>query len=144
MLSTPRPPEPKPIMPGLLVEWTDDGQIVIFVVRDLSRPVIDAWVTELQAALDANPAGQPFLSLYDLNFPRVTLTPYAKARIGKVLEDHQNLSGRTALVMPRNFLVALAQIFLRGGKPGTRQRRIFHSREDGLAWLRESLSADGK
>ncbi len=133
------PPESKQIMPGLRVEWTPDRQVVTFVVRDLSRPVVDAWVTELQAALDANPAGHPFLSLYDLNFPEVVLTPYVKARVGKVLEDQQNLSGRTALVMPRNFLVTLAQIFLRGARPGTRQRRIFHTTEDAMAWIRECL-----
>ncbi len=143
MSFTPDPPEPKDIMPGLRVEWTPDGQVVTFIVRDLSRHVVDAWVTELQAVLDANPAGHPFLSLYDLNFPQATLTPYIKARVGKVLEDQQNLAGRTALVMPRNFLVALAQLFLRGARPGTRQRRIFHATEAAMTWLRECLPPDG-
>ncbi len=127
------------ITPYLAREWSHDKRIVIFTLRNLSFENIDACTKLLQETLAVWPPDQPFLMLFDALFKDVTVTPYLKSRLGAVIESHQNLSGRTALVMQKSFLVSLGQFFLRGRKPGSRQRQIFYTREEGMAWLEELL-----
>jgi hypothetical protein len=131
--------EVEQIAPNLFREWAYDRRIVIYTVRDMSRGTIDAWSRLILDTIEAWPTGQPFLAVFDLNFPEASLTPYIRDRLGEVMDSQHDLNGRTALVMRKGFLVSLAQIYLRNRKPGKRERRIFFSREEGLAWLAQAL-----
>jgi hypothetical protein len=132
-------PEVEQIAPNLFREWACDRQIVIYTVRDISRDTIDAWAKLILDTIDTWPAGHPFLALFDLNFPEASLTPYVRDRLGEVMDSQHNLKGRTVLVMRKGFLVNLARIYLRNRKLGIRERQIFFSREEGLAWLEQVL-----
>ena len=137
------PPAPtsevEQIAQNLFREWAFDRQIVIYTVRDISRDTIDAWSRLILDTIEAWPVGQPFLALFDLSFPEASLTPYVRDRLGEVMDSQHDLRGRTALVMRKGFLVSLIQIYLRNRRPGKRQRQIFFSRVEGLAWLAQVL-----
>jgi hypothetical protein len=143
MIDQPMPPvstsEAEQIAPNLFREWACDRQIVIYTVRDIQRDTIDAWAKLILDTIEDWPAGWPFLALFDMNFPEASLTPFVRDRLGEVMDSQHDLKGRTALVMRKGFLVSLAQVYLRNQKPGKRERRIFFSRVEGLAWLDQAL-----
>jgi hypothetical protein len=131
--------EVEQITPYLFREWAYDRQIVIYTVRDISRDTVETWVKSLQDTLETWPAGQPFLALFDLNFLEASLTPLIRDRLGGVMDSQHDLKGRSVLLMRKGFLVNLARLYLRNRRPGTRQRQIFFSRDEGLAWLAQEL-----
>lgn len=145
MTTVPEPPAPpadaEEVVPGLFVQWLYDRRIVVFIAHNVSHQTIDAWVEVLQNTLKDWPEDRPFLSLYEMSFPEATLTPYMRSKLGEVIETHQNLTGRTAAVVRKTFLVQLVNLFLRGRRPGIRQRQIFYDYNEGLEWLKEMLNA---
>jgi hypothetical protein len=129
----------KVIAPGLSVERIVDGRIIVFTVRDVSRHLVDLWMQELESILSTWPADQPYYSLYDVNFPGGTLTPYVRTRVAEILKKYENLTGTTAIILPGSLLATVFQLLLRATAWSKRKRRIFNRLEPGLKWLKESL-----
>lgn len=129
--------EPRELMPGLTVEEMYDGDILVVNVKDSSRALVDGFVTfAIQHMKDyANKPYDYMLVDQSQSFAAFN-TPYGKAKMQDLMKEIP--AGKIAyvsLVMPKTFVMQLAQTFLRAITREGTVSRIFFTRQDALTWL---------
>lgn len=134
------PTERNELVSGLYVERVDDGQIVIFTILKMVRTVVDAWIDacneEMRICLEQ---GRNLSILQDLSDRHVTQTPYSRERGQDIVDAYPDLTGRIAFVLPDTPDNQRIRLFVQRQEHQYRERKVFFSRDEGLAWLREAL-----
>lgn len=136
------PMEPSSIeqlSPGVKREWLFAGKIVVYTVTDSRRESVDAWISAFKSDLMGWSADRPFLLIHDISVRDAAATPYLLARVQEMVLVRPDVRGRAAIILPGNFVDQMIRIFLdRQEKRVThipRERKIFASREQAIAWL---------
>lgn len=132
---------PTQLAEGLYKEALHDERIVAYTITNLHRETIDLWANDARQVFEAWPTQWPFLNLQDFSANKnFTVTPYLKKRAEELTSTRPDFIGRTAVIVPKSFIAQAARLFLAALKNKKRQRQIFFTREDGLAWLQEWLA----
>jgi len=113
--------------------------IMKFVVRDVTRSSIDGWYNFLTKRIEEWAREQPYLVLYDLRDPRVSMTPYLRERAAVLNTIRPDVRGRIAILISRSPTAYLMMAFARLRSHASREARIFFTEETALEWLEESL-----
>ncbi len=129
------------VLPGVTLEWVHDRQMALLRLTSISFEAVDAWVDTILQLLAHQSDDHPYLVVYDLSDPQVTLTPYVRARTQEVARAFPEIKGRVAVLSPRGGAGRLLKLFVnqvmridRG-----RQMQVFFTRENAVAWLAELL-----
>jgi hypothetical protein len=121
------------------IEFYEDQQILYFKVTGVSQAAIDSWFDFLEARLVAWPADKPYLVLYDVTHPSVSLTPYMQKKAKQLNHLRPDVSGRIAILSQASIIAHMFQFFARMLVKNSRPARIFFKEEDALNWLREAV-----
>jgi hypothetical protein len=117
-----------------------DGQITIYRLTDMHRKTVDAWIeaakAQIQACVDNE---QPLLTLNHFVGQNVGPTPYSNGRGKEISEAMPDITGFTAFVMEESPQSIQLQIYMRKDMAKTRQRAVFFTFDEGLAWLKSQL-----
>ena len=134
--------QPEHLARGVMREVLDKGRITVFTLIDLADETVDVWV---EACLDlmehCRDEGQPLRILQDLARPGVVQTAYSRARGNTVTNAFPDLEGRIGYVMQPGITSQRVGRYVQGQEHHYRERHIFYSREEALAWLREEPEA---
>lgn len=125
------------VLPGLTREELHQGHIIAYSVLQSTREVVSAWYERCLHDIETWDPARPLLLLQDMS--RVILTPFARTKAGELAKVRDDLSGRTGVVIAASTMGHLTRLFVDRTLQQTRQRRVFFSREDALAWLEEML-----
>jgi hypothetical protein len=128
------------LAPGITFERTHDGQIFVFMLSDITRVSVDAWVAKIRELTGDWTDERPFLALTQVSGKYLTLTPYLRGRMEELSHWHPDLWAYTAVVLPKSFFMQLMSTFVRTLKLRKTQTRLFQSREEALAWLEKALA----
>jgi hypothetical protein len=127
------------ITPRVTREWLDNRQLVVYTIQSLTREATDAWVEAALELFRQWPANKPILIVYDFaQSGGVALTPYIRKRAEELSVIRPDVRGRVAVILPRSVGTQAARIFILAKLKKSRLRRIFFTREEGLAWVRQS------
>lgn len=133
----------------LEVERRHAGEMIIFTfVGAVDDSMVDEWRDSLDAYIDARP-GEPRYCIYDL--AAITdwgLTPRAREKLAYGATRHPDARGRVAIITPpMGPLRAVVDLFRRS-QLSIRQPdldlRLFSSRDEGYAWVVETLPPDAR
>jgi hypothetical protein len=92
------------IYPGVTRIWLHKGQIVCYALSTVARVAVDAWMKSTEELIRAWPLEQPYLAIHDIS--EVTLTVYMRQKTAEVNgRMPPNLKGRSAVIMPRTFII---------------------------------------
>src|SRR5258708_40131413 len=127
------------LAPGITFERTHDGQIFVFMLSDITRGSVDAWVAKIRELTGDWTDERPFLALTQVSGKSLTLTPYLRGRMEELSHWHPDLWAYTAVVLPKSFFMQLMSTFIRTLKLRKTQTRLFHSREKPLSRLHKPL-----
>lgn len=132
-------PEPEQIAPRVTLQWLDNKQLVVYMVQSLTREATDAWVENALELFRQWPANKRILIVYDFTLcGGVALTPYIRKRAEELAIIRPEISGRVAVILPRSVGTQAARLFVLAKLKKSRVRRIFFTREEGLAWVRRT------
>ncbi|HLY26399.1 MAG TPA: hypothetical protein VKQ72_08675 [Aggregatilineales bacterium] len=121
------------ISPGFKIKWLFN-QRLLYVIGDSSqRADIDLWFKFMSTVIRDWPNNYTYLAVQDLSSPKFSLTPYAQSRASKTYEVRPTLTGRVAILMPRNFTGQMLQLFMRTQRRNHFETRFFTKPGDALA-----------
>ena len=125
------------------VEWLEEDKIATFKVNSIKPHVIDTWADKVKEVMLAWPSNKILLTLHDYSATKnFVTTSHLRRRSKENTQLRSDLDARTAVVMPDSFVIRMTSVLLRAlpqPKKTSRQRRIFTSRAEALAWLSEAL-----
>src|SRR5262245_4628943 len=79
-------------------EWALDGKAVIFHLKDISRPTLDAWVAGVTQTLNAWTNDTMYI-MYDFAVPgMVVFSPYLQSRAKELSQLRLDLTAMVAVV----------------------------------------------
>ena len=118
-----------------------DGKIIIYEVTDVRRESVDVWAKVAHDTLVNWSPDYPYLNLQDFSgVENFAMTPYVRQRAEELMEPRPELSGRTAIVLKKSLGSRIVSMFIRAKRvKKARQRRLFFTQEEALAWLEEWL-----
>jgi hypothetical protein len=128
------------LAPGATFERTHNGQIFVFMLSDITRVSIDAWIAKIKDLTGGWTNERPFLALTQVSGKYMTLTPYLRARMEELSHWNPNLWAYTAVVLPKSFFVQLMASFVPTLHLRNTQARLFHTHEEALGWLEKALA----
>lgn len=120
--------------PAVMYEHRPDG-IHVLRFSDTRRATADRWRAIMFAALDANPPGVHFRSLYDVQ--GLWVSPYAMSTAIAISQHAPHgLPTSTAVLVSDSLGVSLIQtLFNQLARHQHRARRVFTSEAEALDWL---------
>jgi hypothetical protein len=121
--------------------WLYDRRIVIFKVTSLADAEVDAWAKAYTETITTWPPDRLYLGMQDISYKFFALTPRTRARVTEVYALGKELKGRVAVIVPNMLMGLLVEFFLSTLPHVVATVRLFTSREDGLAWLKECLDS---
>lgn len=129
------------IVPGLSRESLRNGCILVLHFTASSRTVVDAWYQTMRDTYENCQPDQPFLCLQDMTHPNIEITSYARVRSVEMAKLNPEIKGRIAVVMSKSLATHLMRGFLNllNSNSDSRERRIFLSHDEALAWLAELI-----
>lgn len=120
----------------LTLEWLHDGKIAVLTAKSVKRHVVDAWADKMKEFLLNLPAGKTLLTLHDYSATdHFVTTPQLRKRAKENVMLRPDVNARTAVVLPKNIVIQITNIFLRAlpaPRHSTRIRRIFYTRAEAL------------
>lgn len=123
---------------GVIVEWYDDNDIVLFAGSSQSRPAMDIWAEQVLA--DTRRKEGRIKHVIDLTANQTVITPYLRSKVKEVNNAYPNVTGFVAVIVRENLLTQAIRLFINRemmrGLPSM-NARMFFNRDDALAWLRE-------
>jgi hypothetical protein len=129
------------IIPGLVVEWLCDKQIVVITNKGgASRTFVDAWIDTVTKIMLSWPATQAFLYLQDLSDKQNVVTPYSRQRAAELYKLRPELTGCVAVVIAQSLTAHLVRLFLRMQKRNLKIE-LFFSRQGALDWLQQRIAS---
>ena len=134
--------EPSPveqISPGLTRQWICDRQIVIFKITSVSREVVDSWIDTVKVTMENWPGNRPYLAIHDMTSDKVSLTPYARARVQELIPLSAKAPGYAAIVLPKTFVGQIIRLFMRTQRSQGNRNEIFFTVESALDWLKSYI-----
>jgi hypothetical protein len=127
---------------GVTREWYDDGYIVVYNVPNPYATTMQTWAdVAIQTGVDW-PRHQQYLGLHDFSRTHITITPDVYANANRMARHTKHLWGYFCGVVPHTSMAIALEPILRLNILPIVPRltmRIFFSRVDGLAWLREHM-----
>ena len=137
--------QPQQLATGLLRSYAAGGRVVIYTLSSLSNDTVDVWVASCLAEMETCIAeDRPLLVLQDLARPTVVQTPYSREQGNTVTHSYPELGGRIAFMLQHNTASQRVGRYVKGQNHEYRERQIFTSREDALAWLMELVPSDAE
>ncbi|HRE46307.1 MAG TPA: hypothetical protein PLD47_01160 [Aggregatilineales bacterium] len=124
------------IAPGLTSKWVQDGSLLLITFQTITRQNNAAWIAFMEETLRHWDEGRPFS--YILRAEEISLTgmsSYIRESAKTVAKYAAAFPGGVAIVLRHSLLSDAVGLFLRMLPSGKRQRRLFTSVEDALAWL---------
>lgn len=123
---------------SVVVEWLDDGAIIIFKANEQTNEAIDVWA---QAIMDiAVERPQDIAFIHDFSSISPTLTPYVRTRIQQVNAEPNK--GYVAVILSESALSRVIQFFVNRElvhlQPDV-EHRVFFDRDEAVAWMRSRL-----
>jgi hypothetical protein len=129
------------IIPGLVVEWLRDRQIVTITNKGgASRVFVDTWINTVTSIMLSWPAPQPFLYLQDLSDKKNVVTTYSRQRAAALYKLRPELAGFVAVVVAPSLTAQLVRLFLRMQNRNLKIE-VFFDRKVALDWLQQKLTA---
>ena len=118
-------------------EWLADGRIACFRFASTGEEAADTWYTEIVDLYANWDRSKPMLLLIDLSKPGNKLSSQALRAARAVSQVSPEVSGKTALIIddsiPAQNVTGLVEHVLED----TRERKIFSSEAEAVAWLLE-------
>jgi hypothetical protein len=132
------------IHPNVTLEHLDGDRITVLTVTSIQHDAVDAWANATLALLAEHDPAQPSLMLHDVSKKNLSLTPYIRSRTLEMINARPEVPGRVAVVLPDTGAGTLIRHFINqlNRLQKGRRRRLFATREEALAWLREELTDD--
>lgn len=127
------------ISPHIHYSTLRSGLIMKFVVDDVTRATVDAWYKFLTERIEQWVREQPYLVLYDLRSPRVSMTPYLRERAAILNVLRPDVCGRIAILISPSPAAYLMMAFARLRSHASREARIFFVEDAAVRWLQELL-----
>lgn len=125
-------------VPGLEIERLHNGKIITVSSNSPDGSVIGVGFEILSEMLEAwADTDVPCLMLFDMS--RVMLTPYVRRKATELAEIRPDVHGRTAIIISASTVGHLIRMFVSNSLSSNRERRVFFTYEDGIAWLEELL-----
>lgn len=125
-------------IPGLTVERLYRGRITIVTADSADGEAIETGFDIVMNEIENWPdTTVPYLLLLDMS--RVMLTPFVRRKALELSQIRPEVTGRTAIIISASTIGHLIRVFVSNSLEGSRERRVFFSREDGQAWLEELL-----
>lgn len=129
---------------GITREWLDDNRIVVIKTEgNMARAAIDTWAHVVIETAKNWDADQPLFLLHDLSSKDQGLTPYSRQRADETYHAvHPGTKGCIAVVIREGVINRLMSLFYfrrRTDRGMNLNEKLFTTREEGLAWLREML-----
>ncbi len=125
---------------GVTKETLEDGKILLFKVETVNQSSIDAWYAELHQLIANWSADQPYLVIYDMTHPAVTLTPYMRKKAAEINGLRQDVQGRIALILKPNPFTYVFRFFLKSLRGKSRTTAIFFERNHAINWVSQDLT----
>jgi hypothetical protein len=133
------------LAPHVTREFLQDGRIVVFSLKSVSRNDVDTYAYYLNATSDDYPTEAPFCLIQDFS-ELPTLTPYVRQMIDDVVTHFQEK-------FPAVYVAVLVQPSIYGritsnfvqrdlDSPSGGERRILANRDEALNWLGEVIEAN--
>lgn len=119
-------------------EWLADGRIACYRFISTGTEAAAKWYDEIVSLFSNWDRSKPLLLLIDLSQPDNMLSPEALRAAREASHTSPDVDGKTALVIdasePAQNVTGLVEHVL----AGTRERKIFGSEAEAVAWLLES------
>jgi len=128
------------LAPGVTTEALQEGKIVRYIIKTAHRESIDKWVAHVDRVMGEWDQNRPCLLLYEVS--DTPLTPYIRSATQGIAEKYANLRGRTAVVVKKTVLTQLVRFFIDSflaRRHHIRERKMFFSNDEALAWLETLL-----
>lgn len=131
----------------LQVERRHRGEMIIFTFAGpVGDAAVDAWRSALDAYIDERPGAQRY-NIYDLTgITDWGLSPRAREKLTLGAVRHPDAQGRIAVITPpMGPLRAVVDLFIRSQLNAAQPElnmRLFSDRDEGIAWVAESISPD--
>lgn len=127
------------IAPGLVKVALHEGRILILQVSTVSRETLDAGYEIVAQAQQKCGSDTPFLLVYHLVSPTLTITPYMRTLVLKLNAMNPHVKGRVAVVLPKSATTVIFKVFVTLIRSTNRPKRIFFTLPEAVAWLEELL-----
>jgi hypothetical protein len=127
------------VSPHIAYSTLNHGLIMKFIIHNVNRETVDAWYKFLTQRIEGWATEQPYLVLYDLRDPRVSMTPYLRERAAVLNGIRPDVQGRIAILINRSPTAYLMMAFARLRSHASREARIFFLEEAAVQWLQELL-----
>jgi hypothetical protein len=126
---------------GVVLEWVDNGRIVVFRLEQHSQKSVDFWFDVVSQVFADYPVDEPLIVLHDMR--QASIGPYLREKSKILTENAARFSkGRFAVVMSDNPLAQLVRLFvnIQSRRLTARERRAFTDYDEALTWLRADNS----
>lgn len=119
-------------------QWLAEGRIACYRFVSTGTEAAETWYNEVVDLFANWDRSKPLLLLIDLSLPDNALSPEALRAARAVSQASPDVTGRTALLIdssaPAQNVTGLVEHVLED----TRDRKIFSSEADAVAWLLEA------
>ena len=131
------------IGPGVLVEWLDEGRIVVFKLTQPSRDSVDLFVMANLMLINNWDNTEPLAFISDGTHRNMGMTPYMTARLPEIGDamNRRDIKSYGVVLMRHdlvgNMIRRFGERFYR--KAGDMELAYFTTYDDALEWLRFKL-----
>lgn len=126
----------KQITHGLSVDYVEGGRIAVLKITDNSRDTLDAWGEAMLQVVGDWAEHDPYRVLFDTSDPKLTFTPYFRAKSLEVMAVQFNKSGYMGIVFNNRFYARMVEFFMKAQRHKEFEFRSFTDYTQGLNWLK--------
>ena len=127
------------LTPGLTFQRVSHNKIMVFTFKDVSQATIGAWADRVIAEGATVKPGEVTYAMMDYSMcARFHLTPYFRQRSVELSKQLKDVSGYTAVVLPKTPLMQASVLLMRMLTIAS-QIRIFFVPQEALSWLKQNI-----
>jgi hypothetical protein len=117
-------------------------RLAIYTLRSVTRLAVDEWVETAKRRIALWDKPEPRFDLHDLSHPKITITPYSRARSTELSKFMPDQASYTAVVLPRTFATTLISLYFNVIAANDKYpMRAFMKRDEARAWLEVQMKA---
>jgi len=122
---------------GVLVEWIEHRQIVVYRTPDSSRTAVQTLFDRAEEIVLGWPADRPYLAILDFSADRIGATPYARTRGQGTLALRPELKICMVMLTARSVQAQVMQVIARTKQRADKLLAVHFSQEEAVAWLKK-------
>lgn len=139
-----------PINDAITREWLSEKRVLRYTIKRMSITDMFDWSHDIDHVLQRWQADQPYLAIYDLLHPGVSVpflvladrnifnldpSPLGRYRVAKWLDRHPLIDIRIALLLSPNASGELTRRYARYVNTSRSQYHVFSSQTPAMEWL---------